>query len=57
MLVNTNDALDEILEKEGWEEHVIFGDFVVCPESSYIKGKMQSVCIQSYKNIKLARRK
>ena len=57
MLVATNDALDETLEKAGWEEHWIYGDFVVCPESPYIKGEMQRACIQSYKNIKLAKRK
>ena len=51
----TDDHLDEMLEKAGWEGHSIFGDFTVCPESIYERGHRQTVCIQSYKNIRLAK--
>jgi hypothetical protein len=44
-----------MLEKAGWQDHSIFGDFVVCPESTFIKGHSQSACIQSYTNIRLTR--
>jgi hypothetical protein len=57
LLETTDDRLDNMLEKAGWEEHSIFGDFVVCPESRYQSGHKQTVCIQSFKNIKLAKRK
>jgi hypothetical protein len=57
MLYTTNDELDMILENAGWEEHVIFGDFTVCPTSLYRKGHMQGACIQSYRNTRLAKRK
>lgn len=56
MLSTTNDDLDKTLENAGWEDHVIFGDFTVCPTSSYQKGHMQGACIQSYRNIRLAKR-
>jgi hypothetical protein len=49
-----DDKLDGILEEAGWEEHSIYGDFVVCPESQYQPHHKQSVCIQSYKNIRIA---
>jgi len=53
-LLNTaDDKLDQMLEKAGWQEHSIFADFVVCPESRYEAGHRQSVCIQSYRNLKL----
>jgi hypothetical protein len=57
MLSTTNDDLDKILEKAGWEDHVLFGDFTICPTSTYQKGHMQGACIQSYTNIRLTRRK
>jgi hypothetical protein len=50
-----DDNLDKMLEKAGWEDHSIYGDFVVCPESSYQPHHRQSVCIESYKNIRLGR--
>jgi hypothetical protein len=49
-----DDNLDNILEKAGWQEHSIYGDFVVCPKSQYQPHHGQSVCIQSYKNIRVA---
>jgi hypothetical protein len=48
-----DDKLDMMLEKAGWEDHSIYGDFVVCPESAYQPRHRQLVCIQSYKNIRL----
>jgi hypothetical protein len=56
LLNTTDDTLDQMLENAGWQEHSIFGDFMVCPQSKYIAGHMQSVCIQSYKNLRLAKR-
>src|SRR5215469_2868327 len=46
----TDPELDTMLEKSGWEDHVLFGDFSVCPESPYERGHMQSVCIQNFQN-------
>lgn len=54
LLETTDDRLDQMLEKAGWQEHSIVGDFVVCPTSPYVLGHKQSVCIHSYKNLKLA---
>jgi hypothetical protein len=48
-----DDNLDMMLDKAGWEDHSIYGDFVVCPESTYQPRHRQAVCIQSYKNIRL----
>ena len=53
LLEATDDKLDDKLKSAGWEEHSIYGDFVVCPESIYQPRHRQSVCIQSYKNIRL----
>ena len=50
-----DNKLDDILEKAGWQEHSIFGYFVVCPESQYQPHHEQNVCIQSYKNIRIAK--
>ncbi len=50
-----DDNLDTILEKAGWQEHSIFGNFVVCPKSQYQSHHRQNVCIQSYKNIRLCK--
>ena len=55
LLDAVDDNLDKMLENAGWEEHSIFGDFVVCPESQYKAGHKQSVCIQSYKDIRLGK--
>jgi hypothetical protein len=48
-----DDNLDQELEKAGWQNHSIFGDFLVCPQTPYHRGQKQVVCIQSYKNIRL----
>ena len=53
MLDTTNDDLDKILEKAGWESYAVYGDFTVCPTSKYRPGEMQGVCIQSYSNTKV----
>ena len=55
LLDAVDDNLDKMLENAGWEEHSIFGDFVVCPESQYKAGHKQSFCIQSYKDIRLGK--
>ena len=52
-LETTDSKLDKMLEDAGWQEHSIFGDFIVCPESRYQAGHRQAVCIQSYRNIRL----
>jgi hypothetical protein len=52
----TDGNLDGRLENAGWQDHSIFGDFMICPQSKQIHGHMQSVCIQSYKNLRLAKR-
>jgi hypothetical protein len=57
LLDTTDDNLDEMLERAGWEDHSIYGDFMVCPKSSYQLHHKQSVCIQSSRNTKLGRRK
>jgi hypothetical protein len=56
MVVTTDDKLDDMLEEAGWEEHVIFGDFVICPTSPYVKGHLQSACVQSYGHLKMTKR-
>jgi len=57
LLEATSPQLDQMLEKAGWEDNVLFGDFQVCPESPYIRGQKQAVCIAAYKNIRMASRK
>lgn len=54
-LTVVDDKLDKMLEAAGWQTHSLFGDFVVCPESRYVAGEAQAACIQSYKNIRLAK--
>jgi hypothetical protein len=56
LLSTTDPELDKMLEQAGWEDHVLFGDFSVCPDSLYKRGEMQSVCIQAYKNIRVVKR-
>jgi hypothetical protein len=53
ILGTTNDDLDKILEKAGWEDYAAYGDFNVCPTSKYRPGHMQGVCIESYANTKV----
>lgn len=53
-LVAVDDKLDAMLEKAGWQDHSLFGDFVVCPQSAPIKGHAQNACIQSYTHLRLA---
>jgi hypothetical protein len=55
LLEATDENLDKMLENAGWQEHSIFGDFTVCPKSKYIPSHKQSVCIQSYRNLRLAK--
>ena len=57
LLSTTDSELDKMLEQSGWQEHVLFGDFSVCPTSEYKRGEMQSVCIQSYRNVRIPKRK
>jgi len=57
LLSTTNPELDKMLQQSGWEDHAIFGDFSVCPTSLYKRGEMQSVCIQSYRNLRINKRK
>jgi hypothetical protein len=56
LLGATDPELDKMLEKAGWEDYVLFGDFTVCPTSPYLRGHMQGVCIESYKHLRLVRR-
>ena len=56
LLSTTDPELDKMLERFGWEDHVLFGNFSVCPDSAYKRGEKQSVCIQTYKNLRLAKR-
>jgi len=57
LLDTTSDNLDQMIRDKGdWEDYVIFGDFTVCPVSRYVPGHMQTVTIQSYKNLRLAKR-
>ena len=57
LLSTTDPELDKMLAQSGWEDHVLFGDFSVCPTSAYRRGEMQSVCIQSYRNLRITNRK
>ena len=57
LLSTTDPELDKMLEQSGWEDHVLFGDFFVCPTSPYKRGEMQAVCVEGHKNIHLAIRK
>lgn len=56
LLNATDPELDKMLEQAGWEDHVVFGDFSVCPASAYKRGEMQSVCIQSKRNLRITHR-
>ena len=55
LLSTTDDSLDKMLEKAGWQDYAIYGEFTVCPLSRQQPGHMQGVCIQSYKNTRLAK--
>lgn len=57
LLSAADPELDRILEQSGWEDHVAFGDFLVCPTSQYKRGEMQSVCIKKIRNLRIANRK
>ena len=41
---------EEIKSKLDWDKHV-FGDFLVCPLTRSEPGRMQTVCIESGKNL------
>jgi hypothetical protein len=56
LLSTTNDSLDKMLEEKGWEGYAVYGDFRVRPTSRYQPTHMQGVCIQSYRNTRLAKR-
>jgi hypothetical protein len=45
-----------MLENAGWQEHFLFGDFVICPTSPYEKGHMQAACIQGYEHLRMSKR-
>jgi hypothetical protein len=47
------DDLDRMLQKAGWQNHSILGDFIICPMTAYQPGHKQTVCIESYKGIRL----
>lgn len=57
LLDATDPELDQMLEKAGWQDYTLFGDFTVCPTSAYMRGHKQAVCIQAYTHLRLARRR
>ena len=49
--------LDQMIYDRGdWQDFDLDGDFTVCPRSRLEQGQMQSVCVQSYKNIRVTKR-
>jgi len=49
--------LDEIIRDRGdWQDFDLLGDFTVCPLSRFKQGHRQSVCVQSYRNLKVMKR-
>ena len=50
-------GLDQMIYDRGdWQDFDLVGDFTVCPLSKFKQGHRQSVCVQSYRNIKVAKR-
>jgi hypothetical protein len=47
-----DDELDQKLQARGWEDWSAFANFRVCPLSPFVRGHMQSVCIEDYKNLR-----
>jgi hypothetical protein len=58
LLVTAGDGdLDQMIYERGdWQDFDLVGDFIVCPSSRFKRGYRQSVCVQSYKNVKVANR-
>jgi hypothetical protein len=57
LLSGGDNKLDAMIQAQGhWWDSVIYGDFAVCPLTPDRPGHLQTVCIQSYKNIKIAKR-
>jgi hypothetical protein len=49
--------LDQMIRVRGdWQNFDLVGDFTVCPLSTFQHGHRQSVCVQSYRNIKVMKR-
>jgi hypothetical protein len=58
LLRTAGDAdLDDLIYKQGdWQDWALSGDYHVCPLSAFHRGRMQGVCVQSYKNIRAIKR-
>src|SRR5882724_5150225 len=49
--------LDQMIYDRGdWQDFDLVGDFTVCPLSKFKQGHMQSVCVQSHRNVKVMER-
>lgn len=57
LLSAVSDDLDHMLEAKGWEDYVVYGDFIVCPMTRFQRGHMQAVRILSYKNLRFEKRR
>lgn len=58
-IIVTDDKLDDILQKVGWQDHVLFGDFTLCSASLIDPKKLNNhsdVTIKSYHNIQIHNR-
>lgn len=52
-----DEKLDDMIRGKGdWLDYAIVGDFTVCPLTKFEPGHMQSVCAQSYRNIRVTKR-
>lgn len=47
---------DLIYARGGTFDHGLVGDFVVCPLSKFLTSHKQTVCVQSYTNLKVVKR-
>jgi hypothetical protein len=59
LLWTTDDSLDEMLEKKGWEDWVVFGNFEICTDSTgspLLLDNHSNVTIKSYKNLVFRKR-
>jgi len=53
-----DDQLDDMIVSRGnWLDYAIVGDFTMCPLTRYERGHKQSVCVQSYKNVRVTKRR
>jgi hypothetical protein len=50
------DLDQNIYDRGDWQDFDLVGDFTVCPLSKFKQGRRQSVCVQSYRNIKVMKR-